>query len=113
MQAFTSTRNRRHGARVRNAGAEHLAGRPRFAGARGSLGSMTFDRLHHVQLAMPRGQEAVARAFFVEVLGMTEIQKPPVLAARGERGTEPATWSCTSASRTHLCLRRRRTQDSR
>jgi catechol 2,3-dioxygenase-like lactoylglutathione lyase family enzyme len=44
---------------------------------------MTFDRLHHVQLAMPRGEEAAARAFFVDVLGMTEIQKPPALAARG------------------------------
>lgn len=34
---------------------------------------MTFERLHHVQLAMPRGQEAAGRAFFVDVLGMTEI----------------------------------------
>lgn len=39
--------------------------------------------LHHVQLAMPRGAEAAARKFFVGVLGMTEIDKPPVLAARG------------------------------
>jgi catechol 2,3-dioxygenase-like lactoylglutathione lyase family enzyme len=42
-----------------------------------------FDRVHHVQLAMPRGAEAAARAFFVDVLGMTEIDKPVVLAARG------------------------------
>jgi catechol 2,3-dioxygenase-like lactoylglutathione lyase family enzyme len=32
---------------------------------------------------MPRGQEDVARRFFVDVLGMSEIDKPPVLAARG------------------------------
>ena len=42
-----------------------------------------FARLHHMQLAMPRGQEQQAREFFVDVLGMTEIDKPPVLAARG------------------------------
>ena len=40
-------------------------------------------RLHHVQLAMPRGQEAVAREFWADLLGMTELEKPPVLAARG------------------------------
>ena len=39
--------------------------------------------LHHVQLAMPRGQEDKARSFFRDALGMTELQKPPVLAARG------------------------------
>ena len=42
-----------------------------------------FDRLHHMQLAMPRGEEESARAFFAGVLGMTEIDKPPVLAGRG------------------------------
>ena len=44
---------------------------------------MTFDRLHHVQLAMPTGEEQAARAFFVGVLGMVEIDKPPVLTSRG------------------------------
>jgi catechol 2,3-dioxygenase-like lactoylglutathione lyase family enzyme len=44
---------------------------------------MGFDRLHHMQLAMPAGGEAAARDFFAGVLGMTEIGKPPVLAARG------------------------------
>ena len=37
----------------------------------------------HVQLAMPRGQEAQARAFYQTVLGLEEKPKPPVLAARG------------------------------
>lgn len=44
---------------------------------------MTFDRLHHMQLAMPRGEEQAARDFFGGVLGMVEVDKPPVLAARG------------------------------
>jgi catechol 2,3-dioxygenase-like lactoylglutathione lyase family enzyme len=39
--------------------------------------------LHHVQLAIPPGSEAECREFYVDVLGMTEIQKPPELAARG------------------------------
>ena len=42
-----------------------------------------FQGLHHVQLAMPRGAEAAARRFFADVLGMAEVDKPPVLAARG------------------------------
>jgi catechol 2,3-dioxygenase-like lactoylglutathione lyase family enzyme len=39
--------------------------------------------LHHVQLLIPPGGEAVARAFYGDVLGMAEVTKPPVLAARG------------------------------
>jgi catechol 2,3-dioxygenase-like lactoylglutathione lyase family enzyme len=42
-----------------------------------------FVAIDHVQLAMPAGQEAQARAFFAEVLGMTEIPKPAQLAKRG------------------------------
>jgi catechol 2,3-dioxygenase-like lactoylglutathione lyase family enzyme len=42
-----------------------------------------FEGLHHMQLVMPRGEEDAARRFFIGVLGMTEIDKPPVLAARG------------------------------
>jgi len=42
-----------------------------------------FGGLHHAQLAMPAGAEPRIRAFYAGVLGMTEIDKPPVLAARG------------------------------
>jgi catechol 2,3-dioxygenase-like lactoylglutathione lyase family enzyme len=42
-----------------------------------------FDGLHHTQLAMPSGAEPAVRAFYADVLGMTELDKPPVLAARG------------------------------
>ncbi|WP_432135517.1 MULTISPECIES: VOC family protein [unclassified Streptomyces] len=37
----------------------------------------------HVQLAAPPGSEDQLRAYYAGVLGMTEIPKPPVLAARG------------------------------
>lgn len=37
----------------------------------------------HVQLAAPPGSEEQLRTYYVDVLGMTEISKPPVLAARG------------------------------
>ncbi|MEU3322755.1 VOC family protein [Streptomyces sp. NPDC006785] len=37
----------------------------------------------HVQLAAPPGSEGALRTFYADALGMTEIPKPPVLAARG------------------------------
>ena len=41
------------------------------------------EALHHTQLACPAGSEELLRAFYVDVLGMVEIAKPPALAARG------------------------------
>ena len=40
-------------------------------------------RLHHVQLSCPVGGEDGARRFWVEGMGLVEVAKPPVLAARG------------------------------
>ncbi len=40
-------------------------------------------RLDHVQLAMPAGGEARARAFYAGLLGISEVAKPARLAARG------------------------------
>jgi catechol 2,3-dioxygenase-like lactoylglutathione lyase family enzyme len=37
----------------------------------------------HVQLAAPPGSEDLLRAYYTDVLGMTEIPKPQLLAARG------------------------------
>ncbi len=37
----------------------------------------------HVQLAAPPGSEDRLREYYAGVLGMAEIPKPPVLAARG------------------------------
>ena len=39
--------------------------------------------LHHVQVSCPAGSEDTLRAFYVDVLGMQELAKPPALAARG------------------------------
>jgi len=40
-------------------------------------------RLHHVQVSCPPGGEDRARAFYAGALGMSEVAKPPALAARG------------------------------
>lgn len=40
-------------------------------------------RLDHVQVSCPPGGEEIARAFYRDALGMTELQKPPLLASRG------------------------------
>lgn len=39
--------------------------------------------LDHVQIAMPRGEESKARAFYADLLSLNEVAKPPILAARG------------------------------
>ncbi len=39
--------------------------------------------LHHVQVAAPPGCEDAARAFYGGVLGLLEIDKPPLLEVRG------------------------------
>jgi catechol 2,3-dioxygenase-like lactoylglutathione lyase family enzyme len=44
---------------------------------------MAVVALDHVQLAMPAGQEPAAREFYSGLLGLPEVAKPPVLAARG------------------------------
>ncbi len=41
------------------------------------------ESLHHVQVSCPPGSEDALRAFYGGVLGMAEVSKPPVLAARG------------------------------
>ena len=52
--------------------------------------------LHHVQLAMPAGQEDVARSFYSGVLGLIEEAKPAHLQARG------GVWFRSGALRLHL-----------
>lgn len=39
--------------------------------------------IHHVQLGASVGSEDAARSFWVGVVGLTEIAKPPALATRG------------------------------
>jgi catechol 2,3-dioxygenase-like lactoylglutathione lyase family enzyme len=59
-----------------------------------------FDGLHHAQLAMPAGAEPEVRAFYAGILGMTELDKPPVLAARG------GCWFRSGALELHLGVER-------
>ena len=44
---------------------------------------MTILAIEHVQLAMPAGGEDSARAFYRDLLGIAEREKPPHLAVRG------------------------------
>jgi len=39
--------------------------------------------LHHVQLAMPPGEEAAATEFYKGLLGIPRVSKPSHLEARG------------------------------
>lgn len=39
--------------------------------------------IDHVQIAMPSGEEDRAREFYINLLGFSEIPKPPELAIRG------------------------------
>ena len=52
--------------------------------------------LHHVQVAAPPGCEDAARAFYGGVLGLLEIDKPPLLEVRG------GCWFRAGASELHI-----------
>lgn len=52
--------------------------------------------IDHVQIAIPVGGEAQARPFYGELLGLTEVSKPPELAKRG------GCWFEAGAVKVHL-----------
>jgi catechol 2,3-dioxygenase-like lactoylglutathione lyase family enzyme len=52
--------------------------------------------IDHVQIAIPPGGEARARAFYGDLLGLVEVPKPPALAARG------GCWFESGAIKVHL-----------
>jgi catechol 2,3-dioxygenase-like lactoylglutathione lyase family enzyme len=54
------------------------------------------EGFHHVQLAMPPGEEAQADAFYEGLLGFTLLQKPAHLASRGGR------WFRAGSAEVHL-----------
>jgi catechol 2,3-dioxygenase-like lactoylglutathione lyase family enzyme len=75
-----------------------LGGRPVFRGFLGARGTLRrpisprdilasvgprVERIDHIQVAAPEGCEAAAREFYGAILGMAELEKPPVLRARG------------------------------
>ena len=57
---------------------------------------MQITAIDHIQLAMPRGRESDARAFYEGVLGIPEAQKPPNLAVRG------GCWFARGSLKVHL-----------
>lgn len=59
-------------------------------------GLMPVRYLDHVQLAMPAGREAEARAFYSAILGIPEVDKPSHLASRG------GCWFESGAVKIHL-----------
>jgi catechol 2,3-dioxygenase-like lactoylglutathione lyase family enzyme len=60
------------------------------------MGDMSIVGIDHVQLAMPEGGEDQARAFYVGVLGFTEVSKPANLAKRG------GVWFVSGSAHVHL-----------
>ena len=57
---------------------------------------MALRAIEHVQLAMPAGGEALARGFYMGLLGLEERVKPSALAARG------GCWFESGAVKLHL-----------
>jgi len=39
--------------------------------------------IHHVQITIPPTDEAAARAFYIDLLGLAEVEKPDSLKGRG------------------------------
>ena len=69
----------------------------RALGRRGTIAVLPeIVGLDHVQLAMPAGQESIARTFYGGVLGLIEESKPANLASRG------GVWFRGGALRLHL-----------
>lgn len=54
----------------------------------------------HVQLAVPRGSEDLLRAYYVDVLGMTETPSRRCSRPGATAGSGRGPWSCTWGSRT-------------
>jgi catechol 2,3-dioxygenase-like lactoylglutathione lyase family enzyme len=69
--------------------------------------NIPYIAIDHVQLAMPAGEEATARRFYCDLLGMTEVAKPPELAKRGGCGSRAAAYSYIWESKPIFGLRRR------
>ena len=73
---------------------------------------MHISRLDHIQLAMPKGEEAKARAFYEGLLGIPEVPKPQNLAARGGCWFEVGLVKSISVSTLSLLQREKRIRPS-
>jgi catechol 2,3-dioxygenase-like lactoylglutathione lyase family enzyme len=60
------------------------------------VSSVALGAILHVQLAMPAGEEATARAFYGGLLGLDEVEKPAALQGRG------GVWFRLGAQELHL-----------
>ncbi len=74
-----------------------MGGRAEHVGAPAAARVLGLD---HLQLAMPAGREAEARAFYGGILGLAELPKPPNLAARG------GLWFALGSQQLHLGVER-------
>jgi catechol-2,3-dioxygenase len=68
-----------------------------------------FNRLNHIQICIPHGQENKAREFYCDLLSLEEIDKPELLKANGGFWLKVAdihihigTEDMVSASKRHL-----------
>jgi catechol 2,3-dioxygenase-like lactoylglutathione lyase family enzyme len=57
-------------------------------------------RIDQIQIAAPEGCEAAAREFYGSLLGMTELEKPPALRARG------GCWFACGSQQVHIGVER-------
>jgi catechol 2,3-dioxygenase-like lactoylglutathione lyase family enzyme len=58
--------------------------------------NVRWHAIDHVQVAIPVGAEDLARRFYADLLGLTEVPKPTVMAARG------GAWFEAGAVRVHV-----------
>ena len=56
----------------------------------------SIQAIDHVQIAIPVGSEAIALLFYRDLLGLTEVPKPPAMAKRG------GAWLEAGAVKVHL-----------
>jgi catechol 2,3-dioxygenase-like lactoylglutathione lyase family enzyme len=57
-----------------------------------------FQRLHHAEIIIPKGKEEEARAFYCDLLGFREVEKPDVLKKNG------GLWIELGANQVHLSI---------
>lgn len=64
--------------------------------------SFVFQSIDHVQLAAPKDSESIARKFYGEILGFTEVEKPALLKNEVAFGLLSALIKSISVLKSHL-----------